>query len=91
MYISYIHTVHTFNLHTCTYTYIYMYICMSISKFPYKSYFFHTAKNYIVKMRVIFFAEPSTDIGMFQLPKSSPDYESAGACWYLLLLSMLWQ
>eukprot|EP01035_Chromulina_nebulosa_P036172 gene36172-48695_t len=37
--------------------------------------------NYVVKMRVIFFAEPSTDIGMFQLPKSSPDYESAGACW----------
>ena len=49
-----------------------MYVCMYVS----------TAKNYIVKMRVIFFAEPSTEIGMSQLPKSSPDYESAGACWY---------
>lgn len=37
--------------------------------------------NYLVRMRVIFYAEPSLDKGMQQLPKSSPDYESAGACW----------
>jgi ADP-ribose pyrophosphatase YjhB (NUDIX family) len=37
--------------------------------------------NYIVRLRVIFYAEPSMELGMNQLPKSSPDYESAGACW----------
>jgi 8-oxo-dGTP pyrophosphatase MutT (NUDIX family) len=37
--------------------------------------------NYIVRLRVIFYAEPSMELGMNQLPKSCPDYESAGACW----------
>jgi 8-oxo-dGTP pyrophosphatase MutT (NUDIX family) len=32
------------------------------------------------KMRVIFYAEPSSK-GIHQLPKSSPDFESAGASW----------
>jgi hypothetical protein len=31
-----------------------------------------------VKMRVIFYAEPRD---LSQLPKSIPDFESAGACW----------
>jgi 8-oxo-dGTP pyrophosphatase MutT (NUDIX family) len=31
-----------------------------------------------VRMRVIFYAEP---VDVMQLPKSSPDFESAGACW----------
>jgi 8-oxo-dGTP pyrophosphatase MutT (NUDIX family) len=34
----------------------------------------------IVRMRIIFYAEP-TEFGLSQLPKSSPDYESVGACW----------
>lgn len=38
-------------------------------------------QNFIVRLRVIFYAEPSLDKGINQLPKSSPDYESAGACW----------
>lgn len=37
--------------------------------------------NYVVRLRVIFYAEPSLEIGVNQLPKSSPNYESAGACW----------
>jgi 8-oxo-dGTP pyrophosphatase MutT (NUDIX family) len=37
--------------------------------------------NYIVRLRVIFYAEPSLEKGINQLPKSSPDFESAGACW----------
>lgn len=36
--------------------------------------------NYLVRMRVIFYAEP-TDQGLLQLPKSIPDYESVGASW----------
>lgn len=36
--------------------------------------------NELVRMRVIFYAEP-TAIGLHQLPKSVPDFESAGACW----------
>lgn len=39
------------------------------------------SQNYIVRLRVIFYAEPSMSKGINQLPKSSPDYESAGACW----------
>ena len=34
----------------------------------------------LVRQRIIFFAVPS-ESGMKQLPKSSPDFESAGACW----------
>jgi 8-oxo-dGTP pyrophosphatase MutT (NUDIX family) len=37
--------------------------------------------NYLVRLRVIYYAEPSSQQGMFQLPKSCPDFESAGACW----------
>lgn len=37
--------------------------------------------NHVVRMRVIFYAEPSNSKGIYQLPKSSPDFESAGACW----------
>jgi 8-oxo-dGTP pyrophosphatase MutT (NUDIX family) len=37
--------------------------------------------NNLVRMRVIFYAEPSPLKGMQQLPKSSPDFESVGACW----------
>lgn len=33
-----------------------------------------------VRLRVVFFAEPSLR-GLEQLPKSVPDFESAGACW----------
>jgi 8-oxo-dGTP pyrophosphatase MutT (NUDIX family) len=38
-------------------------------------------QNHIIRLRVIFYAEPTQSKGMSQLPKSSPDYESAGACW----------
>jgi len=37
--------------------------------------------NNLVRMRIIFYAEPSIEKGMKQLPKSRPDYESVGACW----------
>lgn len=33
-----------------------------------------------VRLRVVFYAEPSR-LGLTQLPKSVPDFESAGACW----------
>lgn len=42
---------------------------------------------HIVRMRVIFYAEPvdsgpiNSDGLCYPVPKSSPDYESAGACW----------
>jgi 8-oxo-dGTP pyrophosphatase MutT (NUDIX family) len=36
--------------------------------------------HYLVRMRVIFYAEPSEE-GLRMFPKSSPDFESAGACW----------
>jgi 8-oxo-dGTP pyrophosphatase MutT (NUDIX family) len=36
--------------------------------------------SYFVRMRVIYYAEPS-EKGLRQLPKSRPDFESAGACW----------
>lgn len=35
---------------------------------------------YFVRMRVIFYAEPTPE-GLLQMPKSRPDFESAGACW----------
>lgn len=35
---------------------------------------------HLVRMRVIFYAEPS-ELGLQQLPKSCPDFESVGACW----------
>lgn len=35
---------------------------------------------YFVRMRIIFYAEPSEE-GLKQMPKSRPDFESAGACW----------
>ena len=35
---------------------------------------------YIVRMRAIFYAEPTTE-DLYKYPKSRPDYESAGACW----------
>lgn len=38
------------------------------------------ANGYFVRMRVIFYAEP-TEAGLRQLPKSCPDFESVGACW----------
>jgi 8-oxo-dGTP pyrophosphatase MutT (NUDIX family) len=34
----------------------------------------------LIRLRVIFYAEPSR-LGLTQLPKSIPDFESAGACW----------
>jgi 8-oxo-dGTP pyrophosphatase MutT (NUDIX family) len=34
----------------------------------------------LIRLRVIFYAEPSA-LGLTQLPKSIPDFESAGACW----------
>lgn len=34
----------------------------------------------IVRLRVIYYAEPSA-LGLTQLPKSIPDFESVGACW----------
>eukprot|EP01032_Pedospumella_encystans_P021991 gene21991-24932_t len=39
----------------------------------------HRADN-MVRLRVVFYAEPSLQ-GLAQLPKSIPDFESAGACW----------
>jgi 8-oxo-dGTP pyrophosphatase MutT (NUDIX family) len=36
--------------------------------------------QYEVRMRLMFFAEPSIDC-LNSYPKSSPDFESAGACW----------
>eukprot|EP01033_Poteriospumella_lacustris_P000130 gene130-81_t len=36
--------------------------------------------SYFVRMRIIFYAEPTAE-GLQQLPKSRPDFESAGACW----------
>lgn len=39
----------------------------------------HDSK-YLVRMRVVFYAEP-TERHMNTLPKSLPDFESAGACW----------
>lgn len=36
--------------------------------------------SYLVRMRVIFYAEP-TAAALWQLPKSRPDFESVGACW----------
>jgi 8-oxo-dGTP pyrophosphatase MutT (NUDIX family) len=38
------------------------------------------SSSYLVRMRVIFYAEPSV-AGLQQLPKSCPDFESVGACW----------
>jgi 8-oxo-dGTP pyrophosphatase MutT (NUDIX family) len=37
------------------------------------------SNNHVVRMRVIFFAEPKVDTSL--IPKSIPDFESAGACW----------
>lgn len=37
-------------------------------------------QNNLIRLRVIFYAEPSR-LGLTQLPKSIPDFESAGACW----------
>mmetsp|Transcript_11987 Transcript_11987/g.19804 ORF Transcript_11987/g.19804 Transcript_11987/m.19804 type:complete len:277 (+) Transcript_11987:432-1262(+) len=37
-------------------------------------------QDHIVRLRVVFYAEP-TPHGLQQLPKSIPDFESAGACW----------
>jgi 8-oxo-dGTP pyrophosphatase MutT (NUDIX family) len=34
----------------------------------------------LIRLRVIFYAEPSR-LGLTQLPKCIPDFESAGACW----------
>ena len=39
----------------------------------------HRQRN-VVRLRVTFYAEPSA-LGLTQLPKSVPDFESAGACW----------
>lgn len=39
------------------------------------------SKNGLVRMRTIFYAEPSQLHGLDQVPKSRPDFESAGACW----------
>jgi 8-oxo-dGTP pyrophosphatase MutT (NUDIX family) len=36
--------------------------------------------DYLVRMRVIFYAEPTEDY-THRPPKSTPDFESAGACW----------
>lgn len=36
--------------------------------------------QYLVRLRVIYYAEPSC-LGLTQLPKSVPDFESVGACW----------
>jgi 8-oxo-dGTP pyrophosphatase MutT (NUDIX family) len=36
--------------------------------------------TYLVRMRVIFYAEPTIE-QMNTMPKSSPDFESVGACW----------
>eukprot|EP01095_Lingulamoeba_sp_RSL-Kostka_P002128 TRINITY_DN1301_c0_g2_i1.p1 TRINITY_DN1301_c0_g2~~TRINITY_DN1301_c0_g2_i1.p1 ORF type:complete len:133 (+),score=29.39 TRINITY_DN1301_c0_g2_i1:116-514(+) len=40
--------------------------------------FEYTPRKSYVRFRVIFYAEPVNDE---DLPKSIPDYESAGACW----------
>jgi 8-oxo-dGTP pyrophosphatase MutT (NUDIX family) len=37
-------------------------------------------QNHLVRMRIVFYAEPSS-LGLTQLPKSQPDFESVGACW----------
>lgn len=38
------------------------------------------SSSHIVRMRVVFYAEP-TEAYWSRPPKSSPDFESAGACW----------
>jgi hypothetical protein len=40
-------------------------------------------RSYTARMRVIFYAEPKDD-ALQKFPKSSPDFESAGACWCTL-------